>query len=478
MEWQPVIGLELHVRLTTRSKMFSGASARYGAAPNARACAVDVALPGVLPVLNEAVLRQAVAFGLAVDARIAERSVFARKNYFYPDLPKGYQISQYELPIVADGRIEIPLPEGGVKTVRIERAHLEEDAGKSVHEDLGGETGVDLNRAGTALLEIVTRPDLASAAEAVACMRRIHALVVFLQICDGNMQEGSLRCDVNVSLKRPGAETLGVRAEIKNLNSFRFVERAVAHEIERQAAVLDGGGAVRQETRLYDADNDETRPMRGKEEAEDYRYFPDPDLLPVVVGAALIEEVRASLPESQQRMRARFVGDYGLPERAARQLTASTETAVYFEACAAAGKAAPRLVANWVTGALAAALNRDGLRIEDSPVAPERLAGLLKRVEDGVISGPIAREVFDEMWRGAAAAGEIIERRGLAQISDAGALEAVVEKVLSESGGQIEQYRAGKHKVFGYFVGQVMKETGGKANPAEVNRLLKEKLGE
>ena len=478
MEWQPVIGLELHARLTTRSKMFSGASARYGAAPNARACAVDVALPGVLPVLNEAVLRQAVAFGLAVDARIAERSVFARKNYFYPDLPKGYQISQYELPIVADGRIEIPLPGGGVKTVRIERAHLEEDAGKSVHEDLGGVTGVDLNRAGTALLEIVSRPDIASAAEAVAYMRRIHALTAFLGICDGNMQEGSLRCDVNVSLKRADAEQLGVRAEIKNLNSFRFVERAIAHEIERQAAVLDGGGAVRQETRLYDADKDETRPMRGKEEAEDYRYFPDPDLLPVVVGAALIEEVRASLPELQPQMRARFVADYGLPERVAEQLTASRESAVYFEACATTGKVAPKLVANWVTGALAAALNRDGLRIEDSPVAPGRLAGLLKHVEDGVISGHVAREVFDEMWGGADDAGDIIERRGLAQISDADALASVIEAVLSRSCKQIEQYRAGKQKVFGYFVGQVMKETGGKANPAEVNRLLKEKLGE
>ena len=478
MEWQPVIGLELHMRLATRSKIFSGASAQYGAAPNTRACAVDVALPGVLPVLNEAVLRQAIAFGLVVNARIAERSVFARKNYFYPDLPKGYQISQYESPIVADGRIEVPLPGGGVKTVRIERAHLEEDAGKSVHEDLGGMTGVDLNRAGTALMEIVSHPDLASADEAVAYMKQIHSTVCFLGICDGNMQEGSLRCDVNVSLKRAGADKLGVRAEIKNLNSFRFVERAILHEIDRQAAVLDGGGAVRQETRLYDPGKDETRPMRGKEEAEDYRYFPDPDLLPVAISPALIEEVRASLPELQPQMRARFVGDYGLPERDAGQLTALRETAVYFEACVAAGKVAPKLVANWVTGALAAALNRDDLRIEDSPVAAERLAGLLKRVEAGAISGNLAREVFEAMWSSEAGAAEIIEDKGLVQISDVGELETVIEAVLSRSQKQIEQYRAGKEKVFGYFVGQVMKETGGKANPAEVNRLLKERLGE
>ena len=339
-------------------------------------------------------------------------------------------------------------------------------------------TGVDLNRAGTALMEIVSHPDLASADEAVAYMRQIHSTVCFLGICDGNMQEGSLRCDVNVSLKPEGADKLGVRAEIKNLNSFRFVERAILHEIDRQAAVLDGGGAVRQETRLYDPDKDETRPMRGKEEAEDYRYFPDPDLLPVAISPALIEEVRASLPELQPQMRARFVGDYGLPERDAGQLTASRETAVYFEACVAAGKVAPKLAANWVTGALAAALNRDDLRIEDSPVAAERLAGLLKRVEDGAISGNLAREVFEAMWSSKAGADEIIEDKGLVQISDVGELETVIEAVLSRSQKQIEQYRAGKQKVFGYFVGQVMKETGGKANPAEVNRLLKERLGE
>ncbi|MDD9868577.1 MAG: Asp-tRNA(Asn)/Glu-tRNA(Gln) amidotransferase subunit GatB [Gammaproteobacteria bacterium] len=474
--WQPVIGLELHMRLKTASKMFSGAPSAYGGAPNTRACAVDIALPGVLPMLNGGVLKMAVAFGLVINARIAERSVFARKNYFYPDLPKGYQISQYESPIVEDGRLEIALDDGGVKTVGIERAHLEEDAGKSVHGAADGMTGVDLNRAGTPLMEIVSRPHLAGAGEAVAYMKKIHSIGCFLGICDGNMQEGSLRCDVNVSLKPAGAERLGVRAEIKNLNSFRFVERAIRFEIKRQAAVLESGGEVAQETRLYDPDRDETRPMRGKEEAEDYRYFPDPDLLPVAIPPSLVEQVRAALPELQEQMRERFVRDYGLSEADAVQLTASPEMAAYFEDCAGAGAGGPRLAANWITGALSAALNQTGTGIADCPLGAPRLAALLDRIEDGTLSGNIAREVFDEMWRTGAGADEVIADKGLAQISDTGELAAIIAEVIANSEKQVAQYRAGKEKVFGYFVGQVMKATQGRANPGEVNRLLKERL--
>ncbi len=475
-QWQPVIGLELHMRLMTKSKMFSGASAEYGGAPNRRACAVDIALPGVLPVLNGDVLKMAVAFGLAINARIAEQSVFARKNYFYPDLPKGYQISQYESPIVEDGRLEITLKDGGARTIGIERAHLEEDAGKSVHEDMGGMTGVDLNRAGTPLMEIVSRPQLANADEAVAYMKKVYSIGCFLGICDGNMQEGSLRCDVNVSLRPADSDRLGVRAEIKNLNSFRFVERAIQFEIKRQTAVLESGGKVVQETRLYDPARDETRSMRSKEEAEDYRYFPDPDLLPVAIRPSLVEEVRAALPELQEQMRARFVRDYDLPEADANQLTASREMAAYFEDCVKTGGGGPRLVANWMTGPLTAALHRAEAGIGDCPLEPARLAGLLDRVADGTLSGKIAREVFEAMWDGAATADAVIAEKGLAQISDAAELEAVIGEVLSQSEKQIGQYHAGKEKVFGYFVGQVMKATKGQANPGEVNRLLKEKL--
>jgi len=474
--WQPVIGLELHMRLKTASKMFSGAPSAYGGAPNTRACAVDIALPGVLPVLNGGVLKMAVAFGLVINARIAERSVFARKNYFYPDLPKGYQISQYESPIVEDGQLDITLDDGGVKSIGIERAHLEEDAGKSVHGAADGMTGVDLNRAGTPLMEIVSRPHLASAGEAVAYMKKIHSIGCFLGICDGNMQEGSLRCDVNVSLKPAGAERLGVRAEIKNLNSFRFVERAIRHEIKRQTALLESGGEVAQETRLYDPDLDATRPMRGKEEAEDYRYFPDPDLLPVAIPPSLVEEVRAALPELQEQMRERFVRDYGLSQADAVQLTASPEMAAWFEDCAGACGGGPQLAANWMTGALSAALNQAGIGIADCPLDARRMAGLLDRIADGTLTGNTARKVFDEMWRTGAGADEIIAGKGLAQISDTGELAAVIAEVLAKCEKQAAQYRAGKKKVFGYFVGQVMKATQGRANPGEVNRLLKERL--
>ncbi|MCG5536675.1 Asp-tRNA(Asn)/Glu-tRNA(Gln) amidotransferase subunit GatB [Ectothiorhodospira mobilis] len=476
MQWETVIGLEIHAQLATRSKIFSGAATAYGAAPNTQACAVDLGLPGVLPVLNEGAVRMAVKLGLAIGADIAPRSVFARKNYFYPDLPKGYQISQYELPVVSRGQLEIELEDGQGKTVGITRAHLEEDAGKSLHEDFHGMTGIDLNRAGTPLLEIVSEPDLRSAREAVAYMKKLHSLVRYLGICDGNMQEGSFRCDANVSVRPRGSDTFGTRTEIKNLNSFRFVERAIDYEVERQIDVLEGGGTVVQETRLFDPDQGETRPMRSKEEANDYRYFPDPDLLPLDIDAAFIEAVRATLPELPDEKKQRFMEQYGLSAYDAGVLTASREMADYFEAVAAACQGPAKTAANWVMGEFSAALNKDGLEIADSPVTAEALGGLLRRIYDNTISGKIAKEVFEAMWAGEGDADTVIEAKGLKQITDTGAIEQVIDQVIADNPQQLEQYRAGKDKLFGFFVGQVMKRTGGKANPAQVNELLKGKL--
>jgi len=475
MEWETVIGLEIHTQLATKSKIFSGASTAYGAAPNTQACAVDLGLPGVLPVLNKAVVEMAIRFGLAIEAEIAPLSVFARKNYFYPDLPKGYQISQYELPIVGLGRIPIELEDGTTKVIGITRAHLEEDAGKSLHEDYHGMTGIDLNRAGTPLLEIVSEPDLRSPAEAVAYMKKIHALVRYLEISDGNMQEGSFRCDANVSVRPRGSHEFGTRTELKNINSFRFVEKAIEYEVERQIEILESGGAVVQETRLFDPDKGETRSMRSKEEAMDYRYFPDPDLLPVEITPAMIDKVRAAMPELPDARRQRFMADYGLSEYDAGILTASREMADYFEAVArVAGEA--KLAANWVMGELAGYLNRENLEIDQAKVSADQLGGLLKRIRDNTISGKIAKDVFEAMWAGEGDADAIIESRGLKQITDTSALEAMVDEVIAANPKQVEQFRAGKEKVLGFFVGQIMKATQGKANPAQVNELLRRKL--
>jgi len=476
--WEVVIGLEVHAQLATRSKIFSGASTAYGAAANSQACLVDLGYPGVLPVLNQEVVRMATKFGLAVNATVARRSIFARKNYFYPDLPKGYQISQYELPIVEHGELLIEDAGGNDKRIGITRAHLEEDAGKSIHEGLDRSSGIDLNRAGTPLLEIVSEPDLRSAKEAVAYMRKIHSIVRYLGISDGNMQEGSFRCDANVSIRPRGQHELGTRTELKNLNSFRFVEKAINFEIERQIDVLEDGGEVNQETRLYDSDKDETRPMRSKEEANDYRYFPDPDLLPVEIDEAFIEAVRNTLPELPDAKRQRFVSDYGVKVEDAGILTASRSLADYFEASSKSSGANPQLVANWIIGDLSAALNKDGLDILESRISPEQLGGLLNRVADNTISGKIAKEVFEAMWMGEGSADELIESRGLKQITDISAIEAVIDNVIDANPGQVADYRSGKDKLIGYFVGQVMKETKGKANPAVVNEILKKKLSE
>jgi aspartyl-tRNA(Asn)/glutamyl-tRNA(Gln) amidotransferase subunit B len=476
MEWETVIGLEIHAQLSTRSKIFSGSATAYGAAPNTQANLVDLGYPGVLPVLNREAVRMAVRFGLAVGAEICRHSVFARKNYFYPDLPKGYQISQYELPIVARGALEIVLDDGTRKRIGITRAHLEEDAGKSLHEGLAGATGIDLNRAGTPLIEIVSEPDLRSAKEAVAYMKKVHTLVRYLEICDGNMQEGSFRCDANVSVRPRGAEKFGTRAEIKNLNSFRFVEKAINYEVERQIELLEGGGRVVQETRLYDPDRGETRSMRSKEEANDYRYFPDPDLLPVVLDDSFIGELRASLPELPDQKALRFVRDYGLSEYDAGVLTASRELGAYYEDVASRVGADPKLCANWVMGDLAAFLNKDNLEIGDSRVSSTDLAGLVSRILDGTISGKIAKDVFEAMWGEGGTADDIIARKGLRQITDTGAIEQAIEDVMARNPGQLAEYRSGKDKLFGFFVGQVMKATGGKANPAQLNELLKKKL--
>lgn len=474
-QWEVVIGLEIHAQLATKSKIFSGASTAYGAEPNTQACAVDLGLPGVLPVLNQDAVRMAVKFGLAIEAEIAPYSVFARKNYFYPDLPKGYQISQFELPIVGNGHLDIDV-DGVKKRIGVTRAHLEEDAGKSLHEDFHGLTGIDLNRAGTPLLEIVSEPDMRSAKEAVAYMRKLHELVRYLEICDGNMQEGSFRCDANVSVRPRGQAEFGTRAEIKNINSFRFVEKAINHEIERQIDLIESGGKVVQETRLYDANKDETRSMRGKEEANDYRYFPDPDLLPVEITEAFKEEVRATLPELPDAKKRRFIEQYGQDDESAATLTSSRQLADYYEALVEASGGEAKICTNWVTGDVLGALNKAGLEVGQCPVDADRLAGLLKRIADDTISGKIAKQVFEAMWQGQETADQIIESQGLKQITDTGAIEAIIDKIIADNPGQVEQYLGGKDKVFGFFVGQVMKEMQGKANPAEVNKILKAKL--
>ncbi len=480
-DWEVVVGLEIHAQLATRSKIFSGSATAYGAPPNSQASLVDLAYPGVLPVLNAEAVRMAVKFGLAIGARIASRSIFARKNYFYPDLPKGYQISQYEHPVVSRGSLSLLLDDGTHKVIGVTRAHLEEDAGKSLHEGLANASGIDLNRAGTPLLEIVSEPDMRSAKEAVAYMKKIHTLVRYLEICDGNMQEGSFRCDANVSVRPRGSEKFGTRAEIKNLNSFRFVEKAIQHEVARQIEIIESGGKVAQETRLYDSDKDETRSMRSKEEANDYRYFPDPDLLPVEIDERFIDGVRETLPELPDEKAARFARDLGLSVYDAGVLSASRELAAYYEAVVAElGAAQAKLAANWVMGELSSALNRDNIEITESRVTPVRLSGLLARIVDSTISGKIAKDVFEAMWSAqpaGAAADDIIEARGLKQITDSGAIEGVIDAVIAANPKQLADYRAGKDKLFGFFVGQVMKATAGKANPAQLNDLLKAKLG-
>ena len=476
MEWEVVIGLEIHAQLATKSKIFSGAATAYGAMPNTQACAIDLGMPGVLPVLNREAVVMAAKFGLAVGATVAKRSVFARKNYFYPDLPKGYQISQFELPVVQHGHLDIELDEGVVKRIGITRAHLEEDAGKSMHEDFHGMSGIDLNRAGTPLLEIVSEPDMRSAKEAIAYLKKIHSLVRYLEICDGNMAEGSFRCDANVSVRPVGQKELGTRCEIKNLNSFRFIDRAINYEVERQIHLIEGGGKVRQETRLYDVEKNETRTLRTKEEANDYRYFPDPDLLPVELDDAFIEAARASLPELPDQKRQRFVSQYGLSDYDAGVLTASREMANFFEHTIEAAGGEPKLCANWVMGDLSAMLNKDNKDVSQSPVSPLMLGGMVKRIVDNTISGKIAKTVFEAMWAGEGDTDAIVAKQGLTQVTDTSTIEKAIDAVMAAKPDELAQYRAGKDKLFGFFVGQVMKATQGKVNPAQLNELLKAKL--
>jgi len=480
MKWEVVIGLEIHTQLATNSKIFSGSSTAFGAEPNTQANLVDLGMPGVLPVLNKRAVEFAVRFGTAINAHVAKKSIFERKNYFYPDLPKGYQISQAQLPIVGVGQVEIVMEDGETKTVGVTRAHLEEDAGKSLHEEFPDQTGIDLNRAGTPLLEIVSEPDMRSAKEAVAYARKIHQIVTYIGICDGNMQEGSFRCDANVSIRPMGEEKLGTRTELKNINSFRFLEKAINYEIERQIDVIEDGGKIVQETRLYDANKDETRSMRSKEEANDYRYFPDPDLLPVEIDDTFIQQVTADMPELPDVRRARFESDYGLPAYDANVLTSSRTNADFFETVAkACGDA--KLAANWVMGEFAAALNKADLEIEQSPVNADALAGLLSRITDNTISGKIAKQVFEAMWAGEGSADEVIEAKGLKQITDTGAIEALVDEVLAANPEQVENYKNAepdkRPKMIGFFVGQIMKKSQGKANPQQVNQLLADKLG-
>ena len=476
MQWEVVIGLETHVQLQTKSKIFSGSSTAFGAAPNTQANAVDLALPGVLPVLNREAVRCAIRFGLAVDAEIAQRSVFARKNYFYPDLPKGYQISQYELPVVGKGQLTIQVGDQE-KTVRITRAHLEEDAGKSVHGATEGMSGIDLNRAGTPLLEIVTEPDMRSAAEAVAYAKKLHELVQWIGICDGNMQEGSFRCDVNVSVRRKGSDQLGTRREIKNLNSFRFMQQAIEYETRWQIETLEDGGKIQQATVLFNPDTGETRAMRSKEEANDYRYFPDPDLLPLVISEADKDAVRVDMPELPQVVQERFEREYALSPYDASALTASKALTDYFIAVVAAFGGEAKLAANWVMGSVSAKLNEEDRDISSSPVSPPQLAGLLKRIADNTISNKIAREVFDAMWAGEGEADAIIDSKGLKQVTDSGAIEAIIDEVLAANAAMVAEFRAGKDKAFNALVGQAMKASKGKANPAQVNEMLRKKLG-
>ncbi len=475
MQWETVIGLEVHVQLLTRSKLFGGASIAYGAEPNTQACDVSVALPGVLPVMNKEAARLAVKFGLGIGAEINQRSIFARKNYFYPDLPKGYQISQFEVPIVGKGKLEIETSKG-IKSIGITRAHLEEDAGKSLHEDFQGMTGIDLNRAGTPLLEIVSEPDMRSSEEAVAYLRKLHSLVRYLEISDGNMQEGSFRCDANVSVRPKGQVELGTRAELKNINSFRFVEKAIEIEVDRQIEIIEDGGEVDQETRLYDSDKNETRSMRSKEDAHDYRYFPDPDLPEMVLEGSFIDQVRKELPELPEARKLRIETDFRLSTIDAAQLTHDRDTADYFESVCSATAADPKTVANWILGELNAALNNSELEIKSSPVDSKRFAELLDRIKDETISGKIAKEVFGLLWESDSSVDQIIKEKGLKQITDIGEIESIVDEILQNHPDQVGQFRDGNEKVFGFFVGQVMKESKGKANPKQVNELLREKL--
>jgi aspartyl-tRNA(Asn)/glutamyl-tRNA(Gln) amidotransferase subunit B len=488
MQWEVVIGLETHAQLSTVSKIFSGAATQFGAEPNTQACPVDLALPGVLPVMNRGAVERAIRFGLAIGAHVAPRSVFARKNYFYPDLPKGYQISQYEIPVVQGGTLTIQVPasekagkEAYEKTINLTRAHLEEDAGKSLHEDFAGMTGIDLNRAGTPLLEIVTEPEMRSAAEAVAYAKTLHGLVVWLGICDGNMQEGSFRCDANVSVRPVGQVEFGTRAEIKNLNSFRFLEEAIQYEVRRQIELIEDGGTVVQETRLYDPDKRETRSMRSKEDAHDYRYFPDPDLMPLVIDHAWVARVKDAMPELPEAMQTRFVEQYGLTRYDAAGLTSSKGMAAYFEALVEkAGAAQAKVAANWLMGDVSAQLNRESIDVADSPVSAAQLALILQRIADGTISNKIAKDIFQAIWdekaTDEAAADRIIEAKGLKQISDTGALEAIIDEVLAANQKSVEEFRAGKEKAFNALIGQAMKATKGRANPQQVNELLKKKL--
>ena len=474
MTWETVIGLEIHTQLKTKSKIFSGASTEFGAKANTQACAVDLGFPGVLPVLNKEAVRMALRFGLAVNATINKHSIFARKNYFYPDLPKGYQISQFEIPIVGNGAIDIPLDNGEKKMVGITRAHLEEDAGKSIHDLYDDYTAIDLNRAGTPLLEIVSEPDMSNAKEAVAYAKKIHTLVQYIDICDGNMQEGSFRCDANVSVRRAG-EGLGTRAEIKNINSFKFLEKAINLEVERQIDILEDGGSVAQETRLYDSIKNETRSMRSKEEANDYRYFPDPDLLPVVIDDELLKEIKDRLPELPSEKKARFIDNFGLSEYDAENLTSQKAMADYYEIIIDKG-ADVKLSANWVMGELSASLNKNQIDIKDSPISAPELFNLISRITDNTISGKIAKDVFRLMWDEKRSVDEIIKDQGLEQMTDVGALESVIDEIIAKNLNQVEQFKNGNTKLLGFFVGQVMKATQGKANPKQVNQILNDRL--
>jgi aspartyl-tRNA(Asn)/glutamyl-tRNA(Gln) amidotransferase subunit B len=476
MEWETVIGLEIHAQLNTKSKIFSSAATQFGAEPNTQACAVDLGLPGVLPVLNVEAVNKGIKFGLAVDAHINQRNVFDRKNYFYPDLPKGYQISQLDWPIVGEGQINITMGEE-VKTIGITRAHLEEDAGKSVHDMFDDFSAIDLNRAGTPLLEIVSEPDMRSAKEAVAYAKKIHALVQYIDICDGNMQEGSFRCDANVSIRPMGQEKLGTRAELKNINSFKFLEKAINLEVERQQDILEEGGQVAQETRLYDSVKHETRSMRSKEEANDYRYFPDPDLLPIEISDELLTEIKAQLPELPLEKKARFIKDFGLCDYDADVLTSQKPLADYFETMLKGNESNAKLCANWAMGELSALLNKDQIEIQNSPVSAQDLSLLMTRIGDDTISGKIAKDVFKAMWDGEGSADEIIDTKGLKQMSDTGEIETIVDEIIKNNAPQVEQFKSGNEKILGFFVGQIMKATQGKANPKIINQILRSKLG-
>jgi aspartyl-tRNA(Asn)/glutamyl-tRNA(Gln) amidotransferase subunit B len=476
-EWETVIGLEVHVQLATKSKIFSGASTLFGSSPNTQACNIDLGMPGVLPVLNEEVLKMAIKFGLSINANINSPTQFARKNYFYPDLPKGYQISQLDNPIVEGGVLEITLKDGSKKKIRITRAHLEEDAGKSLHEDFEGLTGIDLNRAGTPLLEIVSEPDLSSGEEAVAYLKKIHSIIRYLEISDGNMAEGSMRCDANVSLRKKGSKELGTRTETKNVNSFKFVEKAIQHEIRRQIKILESGERVTQETRLYDSQLDETRPMRSKEYANDYRYFPEPDLLPVVLSEDFIKSVKDLMPELSEEKEKRFIKEYKLSDYDANVLSVDPNLSNFFEEVVVRSRN-PKLAANWIMGELSAFLNKENLSILETKVDSINLGNLLSRIEDSTISGKIAKEIFEEMWNSKKSPDEIIEEKGLKQVTDSSEIKKVINQVLDQNPSQLEQYKSGKEKLFGFFVGQVMKASRGKANPEQVNKLLEERLKE